>query len=269
MTQQIIKHATPGGIGAGQQATLNLPTGWTYHTIMINMRAGSEAANVGPVTDWGSFIDDIRLKVSGDVTIDIKAADLVKLNAYYGHPSEPGILPLILTRRQMQTIEGQNQTAYKTKGISSFTIEIELKNNIVIDDLSIYSEVGPGLMWGSYLEIKNYSVSQGLQGTAEIDGISTGQHHLYAAHLMTDKIGKVETHAANMKLTDASPSVRAITQKLMGRVPQQGMTSCDYTSLNRGHELLPMAVNDYRIKADITEPLSQTLKIYTEALKVG
>lgn len=265
MAKPVKKMPTPLGIGAGQTASVQLPLGLTYERLYIEMNVDGSPQDV-PVADWGSYIDEIRILVDGDTKIQITAADLVKLNKYYGQAMKAGVLPLFLARPWMQTIAGQQQTAYGTKGgITSFSLEMDLASGITINSLNVYAMQSPGRPFGPHLRMQRYVHNQGVIGEAEISDIMRGGYSMCAMHVTTDDIGEIEILWDNRKILEMSKNIRAAHYDVIDRVPQAGFTHVDFLAENILAEALPMAVSDFRLKADFTA--TGNFSIYTESVQ--
>lgn len=266
MAKPVKKMPTPLGIGAGQTASVQLPLGLTYERLYIAMNVDSDPARDVPVSDWGSYIEEIRLLVDGDVKVQITAADLVSLNRYYGQAMKSGVLPLFLARPWMQTIAGQQQTAYGTQGgITSFSLEMDLAEGITINSLNVYAMQSPGRPFGPHLRIQRYVHNQGVVGEAEISDITKGAYSMCALHVTTASIGEVEILWDNRKILEMSPAIRAAHYDVIDRVPQADFTHVDFLSENVLAEALPMAVSDFRLKADFTA--TGNFSIYAESVR--
>lgn len=269
MTQSVKKMPTPGGIGAGQTATVSLPLGLTYETIFIRMNVGvgdPAVATDVPVDDWGTYLDEIRLVVNGNVTYQIDAKDQVELNKIYKQPMVDGTLPIFLARPWMRTMGGEDQTAYKTAGgVDTFTMEIDVKAGIDLNSLEIYAHQSAGVEpWGAHLRMQRFHHQQGLVGVAEISDIPRANYHMLALHLTSDKIKQAEVIVNNNKIIDYDKSTRDTINILNGRENRAGYTTLDFQSKNRAVEAMPMKVQDFRLKLDFTE--TGTYAIYAESI---
>lgn len=269
MARPVMKMPTPQGIGAGQTAHCQLGLGLTYERLYIRMNVDGTPRDV-PAADWGTYIDEIRLMVDGDAKITIDAADLVKLNTFYGHPPVDGTLTLFLSRPWMRTPDGEDQTAYGTAfgTIKSFSLEMDLKTGITINELNVYAMQSPGRPFGPHLRIQRYVHNQSLVGVAEIAGINRGNYALSALHLTSADIDTVELHVDNRKVMDMDPVVREAHNTIAGRTEQAGMTHIDMMAENRLSQSMPMAVNDFRLKADFTA-IAGNVSIYAESIQPG
>lgn len=261
------KMPTPQGIGAGQTATVNLPLGPTYERLYIRMNVDTAPARDVPASEWGDYIGEIRLMVNGDVRIEIEAKDLAALNAYHGLQADAGVLPMFLAQPWARTMAGEDGTAYGTaSGMASFTLEMDLKPDKTINDLDVYAWQSEPRPFGPHLRIQHFAGQMSMVGVKEISDIPRGAYSMIGLHVTTDKIGRIEVLADNQKLVDSDDVTRKAHQRLAKRKPQNGMTHLDFMDQNRIAELMPMALNDFRVKLDVTEA-NQNFKIYAVSLQ--
>lgn len=262
--RRIEKMPTPQGTGVNQTATLNLPLGPTYHH--LNIRCKTAAGADIPVASWGTYIGEIRLMVNGDTRIEIEAADLVKLNQYYGQTLTAGVLPLFLSQPWARTMAGEDNSAYGTaKGIASFTLEIDLKATAV-KDLAVYAVQSEPRPFAGHMRIQKFSKQMGLQGTKEISDLPRGAYNMLGLHMDTASINTIEVLTNNLKVHESDLVLRSAHSKVIGRAPQAGFTHVDFMGENRLSEVLPMALNDFRVKLDFTAD-NVNFKIYAVSLQ--
>lgn len=275
MTARHLLLPTPQGIGAGQTATLNLPLGPTYDRIDIEMKTGGGAGTDVAVADWGTNIDDIRLKVDGRTQIEISAADLVKHNQFYKLDLVDGVLSLHLNAPWARTIGGEDLGGYGTAGgMSSFTLEIDLKSGITINTLLCRYVQGDTKQFGPHTTIRRLAKSFAAVGLDEIADIPRGAYNLLALHITSGDIGHVEVEAEGQTHHDTLSKSRLNQYAITGRAKQTGMTHIDFVTKNRiafvdngqiRAEAFPMAVQDFRLKLDF-EVAPGTYEIYQYAI---
>lgn len=260
---------TPGSIAPGQTATVNLPLGPTYHRLNIDMFAaaiGDTPVAIDPA-EWADYIGEMRLVVNGDTRIEIDAADLVKINRYYGQVADPGVLPLFLSQPWMRTRGGEDNTAYGTAaGMASFTLELDLKPNIAIGKLEVYAVQHEPMPFGSHLRIQRFSKQMGLQGVSEVSDLPLGTYLMQALHLTTAEIDQVEILTNSLKVLNTSKRLRSAHQRVIGRVPQAGMTHIDFLTENRMGEALDMRLTDFRSRLAFTDD-NVNYKIYAYSIQ--
>ena len=255
MSRRIERLATPQGIGSGQTATLNLPLGPTYHRFDIRM-TGSENADPIidiPAADWATYIGDIRLIVDGDVKIEATAEYLMERAKYYGETLTNGVLPIFLSSPWARTMNGEDTTAYGTNGgMSSFTLEIDLKDPINIGTLRVYAEQSAVVPFGPHLRIQRFAKSFAVTGVDEISDLPRGAYNLIQLDITDANIGDVEVLANNNRMHVSDAAIRANQQLIAGRVAQAGRTHLDFMAQNRVNGTFPMVLQDFRLKLDFS-----------------
>ena len=255
-TRFTVKMPTPLGVGQGQVASVQLPLGMTYERLLIVAKydnAGTPTDIAATSAAWGAQFDDIRLIVDGDTRIEIAAADLFAMNAYYGIQQVGGVLPLFLSQPNARTIDGEDSTAYGTaSGMSSFTLEMEIKSDAAIHSIEVYAMQSPPKAFGPHLRIQRHVLNQGVTGEAQIADIPRGPWVLKALHFTTAAIEGVELKVDNRSVYDTVKAVRTAQAKIAGKNPQNGYTHIDVLAQNRVADSMPLAVRDFRVIADFT-----------------
>lgn len=269
MTRPLKRMPTPLGVGAGQTASCNLPLGLTYERLYIrlNVDVATVATDVA-LADWGTYINEIRVMVDGDAKIELTATALVALNAYYDQTKSmtPGVLPLFLSRPWMRSILGEDQSGYGTMGgISTLSLEMDLKDGITINSLDVYASQSNGKPFGPHLRIQKITRNQGVTGEAQISEINRGSYVMLAAHVATADIGDVEILADERVVHKSDAALRDSHYAVIGRVPQAGYTHIDFVTENRLSEAMPMELDDFRMNLDFTA--TGNFPIYLESLQ--
>ncbi len=281
MTRQLALMPTPEGVGSSQTAVCRLPVGYTYHSLQIYVEADVSPAAAVPVPEanWGNILDNIRVMVNGEAKIEIPAADLVSLNKFYGHSHDDGVLPIFFGRRTMRTIQGEDESAYKTNGgVASFTLELEFKGGINIGNVHIYGEQAAGnypaghrlagqpMAWGTHYRLQKFSKNVAVTGVNEIADIPRGAYVVYAMHMKSGSVNSVEVYRdGKLFYNTKNAAIRDAFTKLGGRTPQAGFTHLDLDGSNRLADLMPMDAQDFRIKADFTA--TGAVPLYVESLQ--
>lgn len=265
MTRIIKKMPTPQGIGAGQTASVNMPLGLTYERLYIRCNWNNGGTDEDVVAaDWGSVIGEIRVMVNGDARYTIDAADLVKLNSYYGEAPKAGVLPIFFSRPWMRTIGGEDASGYGTVGMATFTLEMDIADGVTVNSLTVTAVQSPATPWGAHLRVQKFQRNQGVTGSAEIADIPRGAYAMLAMHVATDQIGNVEVQTDQRSVITMDKAIRATHYDLAGRVPQEGFTHIDFMPENRLSEALSMNLQDFRLKLDF-EAIGN-FPIYAESL---
>ena len=123
----------------------------------------------------------------------------------------------------------------------------------------------PGRPFGPHLRVQRYVHNQGVIGEAEISDIMRGNYSMAALHFNTADIGDVEIVWDNRKILEMSKPIRAAHYDVIARVPQAAFTHVDFLAENILAEALPMAVSDFRVKADFEA--TGNFSIYAESVQ--
>ena len=254
MSRRIERLPTPQGVSAGQTATLNIPLGATFHRLDLRLKAATGSGTPIDVTEakWKSYIDDIRLIVNGNVQIEATADYMVKRAKYYGQTLENGVLPIFLSSPWARTTGGEDQTAYGTLGMASFTLEVDFKSGIKIGDFKVYAEQSAPMNYGPHLCIQRLAKSFAVTGIDEVADLPRGGFNMFNLDVMDDNVGEVEIFADNNRVHVSDDAIRANGHKIAGRKKQSGMTHLDFIGQNRIEGSMPMHWQDFRLKLDFT-----------------
>ncbi len=255
MSNRIERLPTPQGIGAGQSSTLALPIGPTYHRLDLRLKAsatGGTAADV-PVANWDDYIDDIRVIVNGDTKIEATALFMVNRANHFGQTLVAGVLPIFLTMPWARTIDGEDQTAYGTAvGMASFTLEVDFKPNVNIGKFEVYAEQSAPRAFGPHLRIQRFAQSFGAVGIEEVSDLPRGPHNLYGIDITSSNISEIEILADNRRVHVSDKAIRANQLNITKRVQQTDVTHLDFMAENRVNNIMPMLLQDFRLKLKFT-----------------
>lgn len=259
MTRRLEKLPTPQGIGQNQTATLTLPPGPTYHSLLIR------AATAGGDLTSAQFKDgfgDIRLIADGNTKIEASADYLVKRAHFYNRTVQDGVLPIFLGNPWARTIGGEDLTAYGTQsGVSSLTLEIDIKawNFTKLQVYAVQSEPQP---FGLHSVIRRFARGFSSVGVDEVADLPTGTHNLMGIDIENADLDGIEVLADGYRVHNSDARIRAQTLSNSGRFQQIGMTHIDFVRENRiafpnaaggvDVEAFPMLLNDFRMKLDFT-----------------
>lgn len=130
-------------VGAGQTATVNLPTNRRYHKLFINYKGNANKATME------ADIEEIRILVDGNVQRRFSAADLFKVNALNGIGVTPGFLPIYFSEPWRRNAIGEDALAWGMYDRGTFQIEIDIASGATSPTLSgayVYDNVAQPLM---------------------------------------------------------------------------------------------------------------------------
>ena len=112
-------------VGSPSTANLSIPITATYAAIYLEHRHGAGAA-LATKAEIAANLGNIKLVVDGTVLWNISAANLIKLNDFYGIPQADGILPLMFARPYFEDVLAQDNFALGTAGLRNATLEVEI-----------------------------------------------------------------------------------------------------------------------------------------------
>lgn len=256
-----IKMPTPGSYNAGQTASTKLLLGNTHERVDIRCNAQIAAAPKDlAAADWTTVFGDIRVIANGQTKIEIDAADLVMRAGFYGTPIEAGVLPLDLRMHWMKDPRAAELGAYGTQGLSTLTIELDVKAGQTINSLEIYSQQAPQTPWGPHLEIHRYNRNVGVAGQIDISDLPRPSNVMMTAfHFNTSNINAMSVYADQVQRVDTDAIQRAAVLAAIGRTQAAGYTSWDYLYRDVPVDGQVMGVQDFRIKPTFTAAGSYNL----------
>jgi hypothetical protein len=272
---------TPQGIGAGQTATLNMALGPTYNRIDIRCNANiSGTATDLAFANWPTVFGDIRIMVDGNTKIEATAEFLAKRAQQYGYSLAAGVLPIFLAMPWARTITGEDIGAYGTAGgMSSFTLEMDIKAGQTINALKVYSEQTAARPFMKHTAIRRFAKSFGATGLDEVSDLPRGAHNLLALDITHANIGDIEVFASGSdgqsnRIHNSDKAIRAQDLLVSGRVQQAALTHIDFAPRDRIYvetaggvisETQAMALNDFRLRLQF-EDQPDTYNIYETSI---
>ncbi|MCA8834471.1 MAG: hypothetical protein K8953_05235 [Proteobacteria bacterium] len=132
MTQQVFLPQMQG-IGRGQTATLKLPPLGFYNDIALEVvggaTSGAEEMLLFAGTDTTPSITEVRIRVDGQVIIQMSGQFWAQNNEYYGQNDLHGIIPLFFDKPWARTVVGQNSTRLAVHEAASVYLEIDFADD--------------------------------------------------------------------------------------------------------------------------------------------
>jgi hypothetical protein len=244
------KLATASGIGAGQTATMSIPTGLTYLALHIVAKNNGVA-----VTNWGTFFSEIRLSLDGVVKYRVTGNECAMLADYYGWNTEAGILPIPFARDYLRNANQESYLAWGTKGLESFTAEFDIAAGVVAPTMSVYATRGPGEPLGQHVEVNNQVFQVSSAGEIEFSDFPRVMGGLMALHIDTAAITDVATISDQVRLMELPVALARVIAEGKARWPrtwQTGQTHIDYHLRDRLEDIVATMVQDLRIRLTTT-----------------
>jgi hypothetical protein len=152
-------------VGAGQRATLNVPTTAIYHQTPLTYKRNGVLATEAQMK---SDLKMIRLLLNGRVQREFTATELFTENAFRDLPVSDGIVPIWLTRPWARAAEGEDALAWGTRNIETFQIEVEIDAAAVSPSLEAHAlvENAPNRDIGAIEKWHRYNVPVSAIGVA-------------------------------------------------------------------------------------------------------
>lgn len=268
-------------VGAGQVANLSLPVGGsTYRCIVLEFK--HTASTACAIADFGTHIENIKVKVDGEPIIDISGAELVMLNQYYGIPMVAGNFIIPFTRPEFMDVLEEQRFALGTKGVRNLTLEVKIASATTAPELSAYAN----LQWrngglaerplGQILRVRSTSFGNvSAAGTVEIGnlpvvGPETGRG-LRALHIGSDKIDGFEILLNDTKIREATVTLSDLMSdfealQTVSRTPQTGYTHVDFTGNRYTGSVPTQGARELRMKLDFNATESAYTILHEEII---
>jgi hypothetical protein len=249
MARTIQKLPNPSGVGADQTATLSIPTGPTYHQLIV------KAVNNGSaVTDWSVF-DEVRLSLNGRVKLRASGAELAMLADYYGYTRAAGVLPIVFSRDYLRTAIQEDYLSWGTADQQSFSLEIDVAASAISPSVEVLAWRSAGTPLGQHVEVGKSSFQVSSTGEYEFTDFPKVRGGLMALHIDTDAISAAETLLNNVPVVEGPTAVLQAVAEGKARPPrawQTGFTHLDYHVADRLDDVVPTNVQDLRLRLEMT-----------------
>lgn len=252
-------------VGAGQMATLMVPKGWTYRGLVLKYQTGGANATEAQMK---ADLTAIRLKVNGNTRYEASAEQLIDIQThFYGESVVAGMLFIPLSRKWLKTIEAQDNTAWGTSNVDTFSIEVDISGGAVTPSLVAHAEVDPVKNdLGIIVEGHTFHYNAAGAGTMEISDLPKSSGQLVGLHMKTTVVSALQLTVNAVEFINSDIDVmNAIYQREpMRRAPVNGWVHLDPLALNRIGDAWPMAVEDFRLK--LTTTGAGTVDLFLETL---
>jgi hypothetical protein len=243
------KFANVQGIGLGQTGTFNFPPAGTFYEwrFLCLQSNGTPATQTMIETD----ITDIRVRINGDLFIDLKPAELNMIQAFYGdHKGAAvvnGVVLIDWARRNLNLPRERWQYAIGTQGVNSIQVQFLFRTGAPLDVAAIIpyalmtNEERPV---GPHFRLLPYPQSKATAGDHQITDLPTTPGIGYLAMhvgLGTGTLDKTSLLVDTVDIVDEIPA--PIQQQLSEhhyRNPQSGYRHVSFDYQNEVLNYLPM-----------------------------
>ncbi len=253
-------------VGAGQTATISLPTDRRYHAVFINYKTNANQATIE------ADITEIRVKVGGKTQRVYSAKELNIINGLNGYSFRAGYIPIFFSEPWRRNQLQEDLLAWGMANINDFQIEV------VIDSAA----VSPTL--GGFAIVDN--VEQNLENIIKVrrQGVGVTATGIVTVHTLTKqdiyhRIHCIEAAAGDIKSVDITiDSFDVYKQKdaendavldMRGFVPQASVFHVVFDETQRVEDGLPLikpngkAVSEFRLDFDMSTTNDFTMLIET------
>lgn len=162
------------GVGVNQKASLSVPLGVAYHTILLNLLTSGVNMTVAQMK---SMVDTITVKLNGKPVQEWTPTSLDIANATNGtqYAANNGYLFLHLSEPWRRTMEGEESGAWGTAGLDSFTIEVKFNGTAVAPTIASWGFVQDGpnreIRRFPIRYVRNYTALPVINGVQQLNGI--------------------------------------------------------------------------------------------------
>lgn len=236
-----IKLQNVTGVAAGHTAVLELPVGWTYHSILFEY-SGVTLAQLGA----------IDVVINGDILDSYKNATQLQnvCNAYRGMKSTSGILELNFTRPNLLVKEAREVSAVGTgiaddpNKINTFEVRIDIDSGASAPKIKATGIVSSPQPSGLIRKTRHFSFDSQQSGDFEISSLPRGEDidriyfRGYDNGNSTVAINNIELKINNSLVYQRSAALNNHIQKNGVRTAVSGWFVFDPSELGYGKEAL-------------------------------
>lgn len=257
-------------VAAGQTATINLPTSYTYHSIRLRLLTGSTPAPADAAAIKAA-ITAVRIKIDGKVQRRFSAGELITLNAFRGIAFQAGFLPVYFSEPWRRSTQGEDQLAWGTQDVSTFEIEVDIASGVENPILDARAEVElANRPLGAIVKWRRYVVPVTAAGVVNLTTLPKLDAY-YSLHAFSDKVLDVEVRVDQRERWKLTKAEADAFYKDHAFTPQSGHFPIVFDYTRRVADALPMRtpagnVNDFRI--DYNMSAAESFNLLTETLGV-
>lgn len=258
-------------VAAGQTATVNLPAtnNWTYHRLVLTY---TESGTLVTQANMEAAITNIRLLIDGKVQRVFSAAELIKLNAFYGDSYANGYLTIYFSEPWRRTPQAEDMLAWPMGDVRTFTVEVDIAAGRTAPALTLKGliernatdEMGkPRVRLGAIKKVKRHTVPVNIVGVNNYSTLPKGDAYA-ALHCHSANIAKV------VVTTDGQERFNANSADITEVLAQEGLTrqanvfTVAFDSTKRLGDVLPTSnLSDFRIDFDMSSATAFVMLVET------
>jgi len=225
------------GVGAGQTATLRIPTVGTYLKLFLYYTESGVAVTKA---DMETAITEIRLKVNGRVQRALSAAQLFVLHQRWGKSVTSGEIPIYFAEPWRRTPVGEDAYAWGMSDVDVFELEVDIAAGRTAPALSAWCwrrEVDQPM--GIIRKTRRYTANMSLTGENFLDTLPK-QDPYTVLYFNSTAITKVRVLLDQREALSATPGVLDDMADDYGLASVAGWTILNFDVTRRFAEMLAM-----------------------------
>lgn len=266
MFRRTLDITTIKGVGAGQVATVEIPTEYRYHQLLIRYSENGTDANQAAMI---AGLTSVTLKTNGTAQREMTAAEIITLNHRRGLPFQTGVLPIYFSEPDARTPGGEDALAWATEGnLSTFTMEIKVAAGRVSPKIEVSAIVdnarapnGGLLPFGPIIKTRRFNVGVSAVGVKTLtNDIPRELGDIRALHFFENTAGDVSKLTVKLNQAIAFERDAALNraiQNQLGFNPDPAVFHADFTETGRPEDRLPTRlpngklVGEFRMDVDM------------------
>lgn len=238
------------GVGAGQTASVLLPTDRRYHTITLQYSNSGSATPAQAAIQ--ADITEIRLVANGRPIRRFSSTDVFIVNAYRGNAFIAGVVPIFFSEPHRRTPDGEEAFALKAQNLASLALEVDIAGTAVSPALSgvISYDYFSDPDARSFVVWEKYTVPNPSAG--DFDWTTLVRQGEYSAiHLFSGSITRVRSQVDSILVADRTPAQVAALSAPYGLTPQTNHFPLDFALTEQATDTLKM----YRVVGQTQVPV--------------
>lgn len=267
--RSLVSMSSFNAVAAGQTATLDLAARDVFHVLYIYYTPGAQPTAAVQAT-MEADIGEIRIKVNGKVQRRYTAAQLIALNAFYGHAFTAGYLPIFFSEPHRRSVQGEDMLGWGMADVSTFQVEIDIAAGAVSPRLSAKALTERGERpLGGIKKVRSFVVPVSAVGIVNLTTLPKTDAY-YALHCVSTDVVDVDVRVDAVEIFKATKADADLLYTHMGLSPQAGLFTVCFDATRRVADALPMRytngrqVSDFRV--DLNMGAANSFTLLTEVL---
>lgn len=266
MFKRTLPITTIKGVGAGQTATVEIPTEYRYHQLLLVYK---ETGVLVTEANMKAALTEIDVRLNGKSQRQYTAAELITLNKRKGFAYQAGLLPIFFAEPDARTPGGEDALAWACEGnVSTFAVQVTIAAGRLSPTLEVYSIVdnargqnGKLLPLGPIIKTRKFNVGVSAVGVKTLtNDIPRELGDIRALHFFETAANDISSVIVKLDQVTAFERTRALNdsiQSYLGKTPDAAVFHCDFTESGRPDDRLPMSrpngklVGEFRMDIDM------------------